>query len=428
MRIFVQIAAYRDNLLVSTVQDLLQQAKFPDRCRVVICNQYHADDPFYAELDKLRGDARIELLDIPWHASRGVCWARNLIQQQYKGEEYTLQIDAHMRFVTHWDEILVEMIKQLQAEGYAKPVLSTYPPHFDPESFTETIAPANRINLVGFNEEGLPDCWPDSIPGWEKLTRPVPARFMAGGFSFTIGSFCTEVPHDPELYFWGEEINLAVRAYTNGYDLFHPHRNVIWHNYSRNTAPKHWNDAGRVHNITFYKLARLFDETDTDAQTNWGIFGLGQQRSLRNYEQYAGIRLSQKKAQPGTLQRLPPPMPAGYASEQEWEESFACITRETMVIPLRAVSGSLFSDAIIRFFSDNHLAHEWILTDAQLEQLRSATAATEITVSFSCACLPDHWQLLVYETGKGWQPACNGTTSMFSRSLGGFFMNNCLVM
>ena len=45
------------------------------------------------------------------------------------------------------------------------------------------------------------------------------------------------VPYDPTLYFLGEEITLAVRAYTHGYDLFHPSETIVWHEYTRNGRP-----------------------------------------------------------------------------------------------------------------------------------------------------------------------------------------------
>jgi len=40
-------------------------------------------------------------------------------------------------------------------------------------------------------------------------------------------------PYDPGLYFHGEELSLAVRDFTHGYDLFHPTRDILWHSYSR---------------------------------------------------------------------------------------------------------------------------------------------------------------------------------------------------
>ena len=46
------------------------------------------------------------------------------------------------------------------------------------------------------------------------------------------------------LYFDGEEINLAVRAYTHGYDFFYPNRHVLYHLYGHG-SDKHWTDHGQ---------------------------------------------------------------------------------------------------------------------------------------------------------------------------------------
>ena len=70
----------------------------------------------------------------------------------------------------------------------------------------------------------------------------MPARFYSAHFCFAPGSFCLEVPHDPNYYFHGEEISVAVRAYTWGYDLFHPHKIICWHEYTRKNRTKQWDD------------------------------------------------------------------------------------------------------------------------------------------------------------------------------------------
>ena len=61
----------------------------------------------------------------------------------------------------------------------------------------------------------------------------------------------SEVPYDPELYFHGEEITLAIRAFTHGYTLFHPPEHVLWHEYTRYYRQKHWDDHVRACGIEF---------------------------------------------------------------------------------------------------------------------------------------------------------------------------------
>ena len=42
-----------------------------------------------------------------------------------------------------------------------------------------------------------------------------------------------------------EELRLAVLSYTLGYDLYHPSKNVIWHEYGRQENPKIWKDTSK---------------------------------------------------------------------------------------------------------------------------------------------------------------------------------------
>jgi hypothetical protein len=226
--IFVQIAAFRDPQLNPTLQDMIFKAKYPENLRVGICNQYNEEDNF--NLDEYRNDDRFRIIDVLDKESLGVCWARHSVQQLYSGETYTLQIDSHMRFEQDWDVTLIDMINSLQLSGYSKPLLTGYVSSFDPDNDPEgRVNEPWRMTFDRFIPEGAVFFLPEVIPGWQELTSPIPARFYSAHFCFTLGEFSNEVQHDPEYYFHGEEISVGVRAFTHGYDLFHPHRVVIWH-------------------------------------------------------------------------------------------------------------------------------------------------------------------------------------------------------
>ena len=133
MKIFIQIASYRDPELVKTIEDCIRNAKKPKNLVFGIARQFHTDDKF-DDLSKWKDDKRFRVLDIPYLESQGACWARHLIQQLYDGEEYTLQIDSHMRFEKDWDDTLIKMIKQLQKKGHKKPLLTGYVSSFNPDN------------------------------------------------------------------------------------------------------------------------------------------------------------------------------------------------------------------------------------------------------------------------------------------------------
>ncbi len=112
---------------------MIEMADRPDKLRFGIARQYSEEDGF-DKLEEYREDTRFRILDIPYNESNGACWARHLIQQLYKNETYTLQIDSHMRFEKSWDITLIDMIDQLKEHGHEKPLLTGYVSSFDPDN------------------------------------------------------------------------------------------------------------------------------------------------------------------------------------------------------------------------------------------------------------------------------------------------------
>jgi hypothetical protein len=82
MKIFVQIASYRDPQLIPTIKNMLENAKRPKNLRIGVARQFHPDDKF-DDLSEFENDSRFRILNIPHEEAEGVCWARNLVQQLY---------------------------------------------------------------------------------------------------------------------------------------------------------------------------------------------------------------------------------------------------------------------------------------------------------------------------------------------------------
>lgn len=334
-RIFIQIASYRDPELIPTLQDCMDKAKYPDNLRFGICRQYDPGDKFDDLTDII--DDRFRVIDIPHMESKGVCWARNQVQQLYDGEEYTMQLDSHHRFVDGWDEILFEMMDMLIEAGHEKPLLTAYLPSYDPENDPRArVHTPWKMDFDRFIPEGAVFFLPAAIPDWKKLSLPIPARFYSAHFAFTFGSFCEEVQHDPEYYFHGEEISIAVRAFTHGYDLFHPHRVVVWHEYTRKNRSKHWDDHSvqklkkntgkkpwHVRNTESHlRNRKLFEMDGLEKNIDFGKYDFGSKRSVLDYEKYAGINFKLRGALEHTIKNQPLPCPE-YDDEQSWIDSFS---------------------------------------------------------------------------------------------------------
>ncbi|MGD9765892.1 MAG: GlcNAc-transferase family protein [Candidatus Binatia bacterium] len=320
-RIFVQIAAYRDPELLPTLADCLARAARPERLTFGICWQRDEAD----SLGEYARDARFRIIDIDYRRARGACWARHRIQQLYDGEPYTLHLDSHHRFVDGWDELCLQMFRNLQAAGVAKPLLTSYAPVYHPHEDPAGRVPLPyRMRFRKFSVDGPVEALPETIDDCAALSAPIPARFFSAHFAFTLGRFCEEVPHDPKLYFFGEEPTLAVRAFTHGYDLFHPHRLVLWHHYGRTEFPKHWGDHAQwpFHDYrSLQRVRQLLRIDDTPCEIAFGPYGLGTARSLRDWERYSGIHYGLRAVSDHALQNRLPPEPDA-ADEARWSDRY----------------------------------------------------------------------------------------------------------
>jgi len=287
-KIFIQIASYRDPQLLPTIRDCIKNAKNPKNLVFAICWQRSPEE----SLEEFADDKRFKIIDVPYLESKGACWARNKIQQLYSNEKYTLQLDSHHRFVENWDELLIKMVKDLQKKGHKKPLLTSYIPSFDPENDPQArVQHPWKMDFDRFIPEGPVFFLPSTIENWQKLDTPIPARFYSAHFCFTVGEFSNEVQHDPEYYFHGEEISIAVRAFTHGYDLFHPHKVIAWHEYTRKGRTKHWDDVrdwGILNSNCHKRNKILFGMDGEDPKSiDFGKYGFGTERSLEDYEKYA---------------------------------------------------------------------------------------------------------------------------------------------
>jgi hypothetical protein len=358
--IFVQIASYRDPQLLPTLLDLITKAEHPENLHVCVCWQHGDDETVEIFLDKgfdldsfdeekkafivtLKG-AKVKLLDIHYLKTQGACWARNRIQQEYANEKYTMQLDSHHRFIEQWDSVLIEHLESVR-DVSPKPVLTAYVPSYDPENDPQgRVKDPWKMDFDRFIPEGAVFFLPATIDDWKERTKPMRARFYSGHFAFADGTFAVEVQHDPDYFFHGEEISIAARAYTHGYDLYHPIKTVVWHEYTRKGRVKVWDDhttpqknRGKIdldwvqRNDACHKRNRILFGMDGEdpTQIDFGKYGFGTARTLKDYEEYTGLSFKFRAVQQRVLDRLEPTVEyPTYTDEAVWR---ATLTRSNDV-------------------------------------------------------------------------------------------------
>ena len=295
-RIFVQIPSYRDTECQWTVKDLFDKAMHPERIFVGICWQYVPEEDQDCFLIETRPE-QVRIAKYHIRDSNGVCWARHHVQKLWDGEEYTLQIDSHMRFVENWDTKMIGMLNHCESPS---PILSTYPPRYTPPNDLEEGF-ISRLVSKEFIVEGIHMMRGVAIRLQNAPEKPIPGAFCSAGFIFSSSKTIEDVPYDPHLYFRGEEITLAVRLWTHGWDFFAPNKVLIYHYYGhRDEGKKHWvdnKDWVPLREKSFQRVRHLLGtETSNDPEVTAELdkYGFGTKRSLSDYEEFSGVNFKEK--------------------------------------------------------------------------------------------------------------------------------------
>ena len=347
--ILVHLPGYRDPELVPTIKDALKNAKYPKRIHFGICRQFNPEDKF-DNVDEFRNDSRFKIMDVPFKEAKGLPWARAQINDTLlTNEDYVLQLDSHHRFTKNWDVTLINMHNQKEKKGF-KPIIAGYLPSYDP--YNDPDGRANvpwQAQFACFYPHGTIFIRPALLSGWENMSEPAPARFLSGHFSFARSQWARDVKHDPDIYFSGEEINLSVRSFTHGYDIFHPHQLVIWHSTMREerSGMLKWDDDSKM-GIDWYnkqefarKKIRVLFGVEKDDSIVFGDYGLGNVRTIVDYEIFAGINFKEKKVQEYTLENKYPPTP----TDSPWVNSFYYL----VTVNRHELPGNNYSSILIAF-------------------------------------------------------------------------------
>lgn len=302
--IFVNVASYRDPECEPTVRDLLSKAANPQNIHVLIVLQAEPEDNLMFECPN------VHIVPVEASDSSGVCWARSLGYRYYNGEEYVLQIDSHTRFAPNWETTLLNQIRQCDS---SKPVLTTYPPGYEPPARLSSSDPM-FMSATRFDDWGMP-----VFIGTRAEKRPDRPRIGAGVgacFIFGLGQWVREVPYDPHICFWGEEPTLAARLWTHGWDMFGPTETALWHRWNRGTRRKLWDDRpdewSAANERSLARMRHLFGMEPAPASSLIDIdrYGLGTFRSLAQFQEFSGIHYKERQI-------------ASFAVRGDWSAAYA---------------------------------------------------------------------------------------------------------
>jgi [Skp1-protein]-hydroxyproline N-acetylglucosaminyltransferase len=268
--IFLSVASFREHLLADTLMSAYSSATQPEKLFVGVivnnCFGFPGDDPCKGSPKVVGQDlngrdilqiedgkpdtnhietfctnttvqrycerGQVRVLYINETDALGPAVTRYYSSKLWGGETYYCQVDSHLKFANGWDELYIQDLKLTR--NFPKSVLSTYPPGFVNFRQEPPFTPGTRLCRcqIRSNEGFLPRVEMEGRCN-ETEARPTQMAFLGAGFFFARAEFIVDVPFDPFLpwLFMGEEVALSIRAWTSGWNIYAPRKNLIGHQY-----------------------------------------------------------------------------------------------------------------------------------------------------------------------------------------------------
>ena len=295
--IFVQIPAYHDFELVRTIKDCIKKSSGKHTINFGVHLTYfekgQIEIPSWGNLKSSIDKAPNTI---------GVGTGRYLANEFYNGEDYYLQIDSHMRFEESWDDVLINNYLKYVSMG-TKPIISAYPGAYEYDGFeTKILNTKAHVSYTDFIQElSFQGNYVPHQRSVGNFNNNVFTRSVSAAVIFGSGEIASIKPNQ-KIFFWGEEILTALRLYTHGFDLMLPESQNFYHLYYDHS--KGYKNLRRQVVEDFPEESAVLEKESQDELSSIiinklvGDQALGSERTLEEYQSFAGIDFIAKKIVP----------------------------------------------------------------------------------------------------------------------------------
>jgi hypothetical protein len=137
--------------------------------------------------------------------------------------------------------------------------------------------------------------------------------------------------------------------------------------------------------------------------TDFGVYGFGTERTLEDYEKYAGMSFKNRSVQQFTLDHKEPPNPV-YGTQKEYEESFLRVFKHCIDIGFHQVPEKDYDFWVVAFHdkSDNTLFRKDADSGEIAHMLIDPDGYCKVWREFQVAEKPAYWVVWPYSKSKGW--------------------------
>ena len=314
----VIVPSFRDILCAETLNEVYHKAKNPSRLHVVVVEELLERDSACVN----------SLLEERTHSPAFVNWLLNNVRVLQKPAElqkgvhfncfqalallpktdFIFRTDSHMHFLAGFDKLLVAAFNNTKDE---KAVVSGWAAFVQREPYEHAVdrLPRNYTVLLPCNISVWPRLGLPFVNGIHEAKVGSVKCFagkehcrgllVLGAFIFARRHFWVAVPYDPYLehIFLGEQFLLSARAFTHGYNVYHPKRSFVFHHYFKNWRGRYKYRASvnrdliktkRAKNRAQKLLERSYDPLMCD-DAELERYGMGKERSLHTFYRILGM-------------------------------------------------------------------------------------------------------------------------------------------
>jgi hypothetical protein len=288
--IFIQITSYHDYELEKTIRNAIEKSSGKNKLVFGVHSIFYEDNSWVSPIKEI---PNVKLIQSKAPENLGMGVGRAIAHQFYSGEDYYFQIDAHSRFDDNWDLFLINEISIHKSSGYNKPLITNYPkPYWYEGNIEKTRDHEEVVTQFYWKDKHRFELYRTPMQGTIKNPdNNIHSISISGGCIFTEGDF---LKPNNLIFADGEEIFIAARAYTNGYDLFVPSKTFMYHLYSdigstgknaRRLVPADWPDqTAHLEKISKDEIKIVLSEDGVV-----GEYRLGTERTLDQYGEFSGL-------------------------------------------------------------------------------------------------------------------------------------------
>ena len=296
-KIYVSIASYRDPLVQSTVDNLFSTASGLHDIHVgVFVQEFESDESSITNTYDGKVNFTVDLPGCVFSVSKCRVLANSWLDHSY---DYVLQIDAHSRFESNWDNVLVEEHRETTQRLDSKLLFSSYLPGWTPRP-VDTLKDysPNTVGDITYNtdtaKKSLFDTYelvPHLVGRERNDNLAAKGWYICGHFIFGPAEYFLTVTQPSWVLFWGEELYHSLMAFTNGWDVYLPYSLPVRHMYPQDVEEfmplnKLWNDFYDDWEINKPIATDLIIDHIIDRTTGFEHFGT--KRSIDDLYQYLG--------------------------------------------------------------------------------------------------------------------------------------------